>query len=110
MWKPLWLRRFSAWCARPQRLAIVEGDSLPDVLPHGAVVLAREDNDDLCVGMRCPCGCGDKLELMLLREVKPHWTLTRDTQGLPTLHPSVWRRTGCKAHFWMRSGKVVWCE
>ncbi|MGE0371676.1 MAG: DUF6527 family protein [Gammaproteobacteria bacterium] len=60
--------------------------------------------------MRCPCGCGDVLEMMLLPTVKPRWNVTVDRRGHPTLHPSVWRNTACRSHFWLRRGKVVWCE
>jgi hypothetical protein len=71
--------------------------------------VARED-DDWSVGMRCPCGCGQRLELMLLKQVKPRWDLTIDRKGRPTLCPSVWLRTGCRSHFWVRAGKIIWCE
>jgi len=27
-------------------------------MPRRDLVLAREDDEDWCVGMRCPCGCG----------------------------------------------------
>ncbi len=106
---PLWLRRTLAKLSRPRSLVIVEGDSLPAALPRRDIVLARDDDDDWCVGFRCPCGCGQRLELMLLREVKPHWTLNTNSKGV-SLHPSVWLRTGCRSHFWVRDGKILWCE
>jgi len=31
--------------------------------------------------MRCPCGCGDSIELMVIREVKPRWDLRVDPKG-----------------------------
>lgn len=110
MWKPLWLRRFLSWFASTRRLHVMDGDTLPPVLPARALVLVRDDGEDWSVGMRCPCGCGDALEMMVLAEAEPRWTLTTDHKGLPTLHPSIWRRTDCKAHFWLRHGRVIWCE
>ncbi|WP_443069350.1 DUF6527 family protein [Sulfitobacter sp. EhC04] len=59
--------------------------------------------------MRCPCGCGDDLEVMLLSEVKPNWSLKTKDEDPPTLRPSVWRKTGCMAHFWLRNGHIHWC-
>ncbi|MEQ9145535.1 MAG: DUF6527 family protein [Parvibaculaceae bacterium] len=59
--------------------------------------------------MRCPCGCGDTIILQLIPEAKPRWTLSQSRGGYPTLHPSVHRQTGCKAHFWLRDGKIIWC-
>ena len=107
---PMWWRRFlEAICPR-RALRIIEGDTLPAKLPFRSLVLAREDGEDWCVGLRCPCGCGQRLEMMLLKNVKPRWDVTFDSRGRVTLHPSVWLRTGCRSHFWIRAGKVVWCD
>ncbi len=107
---PIWWRRFlEAICPR-RALSIIEGDTLPAKLPFRSLVLAREDDEDWCVGLRCPCGCGQRLEMMLLKNVKPRWDVTLDSRGRVTLHPSVWLRTGCRSHFWIRAGKVVWCD
>ena len=51
-----------------------------------------------------------RLEMMLLKEVKPRWDVTLDAPGHATLYPSVWLRGGCQSHFWIRAGKVIWCE
>ncbi|WP_238585809.1 DUF6527 family protein [Comamonas sp. E6] len=58
--------------------------------------------------MRCPCGCGQPVELPLIREARPRWSLQVDKDGHPSLEPSVWRRGGCRAHYFVRRGKVVW--
>jgi hypothetical protein len=48
-------------------------------LPVGDLVLApREEGEDWCVGLRCPCGCGQRLEMILLKAVTPRWDLTLD--------------------------------
>jgi hypothetical protein len=107
---PLWWRRLVSRFAPPRRLRIVEGDSLPKRLPWRDVVLAREEHEDWCVGMRCPCGCEQTLELLIIREAKPRWDLSINAAGLPSLKPSVSRRTGCRSHFWLRDGRVDWCE
>jgi hypothetical protein len=107
---PLWWRRLASRFAPPRRLRIVEGDSLPKRLPWRDVVLARDQDEDWCVGMRCPCGCGQTLELLIIREAAPRWDLIINAGGLPSLKPSVWRRTGCRSHFWLRDGRVDWCE
>lgn len=106
---PLWCRKLIARFSPPRRLTIIEGDSLPERLPFRNLVLAREDGEDWCIGMRCPCGCGAKLELLVLPGVKPRWDIALDG-GFPSLRPSVALRRGCRSHFWLRKGKVVWCE
>lgn len=101
-----WLDKFGP----ARKLVILEGDSLPKRLPRRNVVLAKDDEEDWCVGMRCPCGCGRIIELLLIPEASPRWRVTSDTAGRPTLHPSVHMKDGCKSHFWLRQGRVQWCE
>jgi hypothetical protein len=108
--KPLWWRKLAAALSPRHAVNIIEGDMLPNKLPYWNLVLARESDEDWCVGMRCPCGCGLRLEMMLLKEVKPRWDATFDKRGRVSLHPSVWLRAGCRSHFWIRDGKVIWCE
>ena len=108
--KPLWWRRMMAALTPPRLLQVVEGDMLPAKLPRWNLVLARDGTEDWVVGLRCPCGCGQRLEMMLLREVKPRWDVSVEKNGRVSLHPSVWLREGCKSHFRLLSGKVVWCE
>lgn len=103
-------RRLVAALTPDRKLAIIECDSLPARLPLRNLVLAREDGEDWCVGFRCPCGCGTRLEMMVLPNVRPRWDVTIDDRNRPTLHPSVWLREGCRSHFWIRSGKVIWCD
>lgn len=92
-----------------RRLRIIEGDSLPSRLPFRDIVLARDDGEDWCVGMQCPCGCGDTIELLVVAEARPRWDVRVGKDNRPTLHPSVWRKNGCGSHFWIRDGQVKWC-
>lgn len=59
---------------------------------------------------KCPCGCGDVITLTLLSIHQPHWCLTPTSADRPTLYPSVWRDRGCMSHFWLRDGRVYWCN
>jgi hypothetical protein len=108
--KPMWWRRFVAAVTPRRSMVVVEGDMLPKKLPLWNLVVAREDDEDWSVGLRCPCGCGQRLEMLLLKDVKPRWDISVDRAGYVSLQPSVWVREGCKSHFWVRAGKVVWCE
>lgn len=105
-----WWRNAWARIAPRRRLIIIQGDSLPKRLPRRDLVLAREDGEDWCVGMRCPCGCGDPIELLIIQEAKPRWDIIVSKDGRPTLSPSVWRKKGCRSHFWLRAGRVEWCD
>lgn len=105
--KRIWLR-LRDWASRPRKLVRVEGDALPAVMPPRNLVLLSEGGDAWSVGMTCPCGCGQLIELPLIPEASPRWRLEVDDAALPTLTPSVWLRTGCRSHFFVRSGKVLW--
>lgn len=105
-----WLRRTWEKLTPARRLQIIKGDSLPAVLPRRDLVLARDDGEDWCVGMRCPCGCGRTIELLVIPEAKPRWDIKVDGRGYPTLSPSVWLQKGCRSHFWVRNGRVTWCS
>lgn len=108
--KSLWLRRMLADLAPRRSLEIVKSDMLPKKLPRRNLTLARDGDEDWAVGLHCPCGCGRRLEMMVLKEVKPRWDVTVDRRGYVSLYPSVWVREGCKSHFWVRSGKIIWCD
>ena len=104
-----WFRRIWDRHGPARRLVVIDGDTLPKSLPRRDLVLARDDGDDWSVGMRCPCGCGATIELMVLPEAMPRWDIRTDEAGRPTLHPSVWKQSGCRSHFWIRNGRIHWC-
>lgn len=105
-----WWSRLKERMLPARRLKVVQGDSLPLILPRRNLVLARDEGGDWCVGMRCPCGCKQVIELMVIPEVRPRWDLKVDATDRPTLHPSVWLQHGCRSHFWLRDGRVQWCD
>lgn len=57
----------------------------------------------------CPCGCQKVVWLNLLRGHRPRWSVSVSERGVPTVSPSVNRHVGCKSHFFLRSGRIVWC-
>ena len=106
---PSFLLDLFSWFSPTRKVLIVEGDTPPEKLHRKHLILARDDGEDWSVAFRCPCGCNQRIELMLIKEVKPNWSISVNKRNLPTLSPSVWLKTGCKSHFWVREGKVYWC-
>lgn len=94
---------------RPIKVLVVKGDLFPKRIPKRRLVLL-DDDGPYAVAMLCPCGCGETIELMLMKGVSPRWDIRTGHRGRPTLHPSVWVQTGCRSHFWVKDGRVIWCK
>ena len=60
--------------------------------------------------LRCPCGCGDLLNLSLMASHDPNWKLKLDYLNRPTIYPSIWKKDGCESHFWITKGKIHWVK
>lgn len=58
----------------------------------------------------CPTGNGEVIQLSLQPNHRPRWHVGSDFLGRPTVNPSVRQLEGSYAHFWIRSGRVHWCE
>jgi len=56
----------------------------------------------------CPCQCGELIHACLMRSRNPHWDLSLDSDGYATLSPSLWRSSGCRSHFFIRNGRLIW--
>lgn len=56
--------------------------------------------------IKCPCGCGEEIPVNLDRRADKAWRIYRNATGL-TLFPSVWRDTGCEAHFIIWRNEIV---
>lgn len=98
-------------------LRVVEDIDGADVAPGSVMVLRRQGRDDAPpagYGMRCP-GCGQEAYLPLApanpndSPTTARWNVdagdVRTGAGV-TLSPSVWHRSGCGWHGWLRNG--VW--
>lgn len=105
---PIWVLSLLERFLVARRIEILEGEVLPKKLPRRNIVLLRDAGEDWSVAMRCPCGCGQAIELALIPEAKPRWKLRVESDETPTLSPSVWLREGCRSHFFVRRGRVVW--
>ena len=76
----------------------------------GVVYVLGEGRYKWFVALRCPCGCGALVQISLLPDAVPRWRLTEHPDGSISLEPSVWRRVGCRSHFFLRRGSVEWCR
>lgn len=92
------------------RILTITVDDLPDTLNSGYLYLIGSRRP-WSAALLCPCGCRQTVQVSLLPKDSPSWTLQLEGRAkLPTLTPSVWRRKGCRAHFFLRAGEIVWCD
>lgn len=108
-----WFAALWAWITgsrrRPYRLVKVRG-RFPTRLDARGVYVLFEDSEPWEARMICPCGCGEELDLNLLPDDHPTWSVKSDEQGRATVHPSIWRRIGCRSHFILHDGIIEWCD
>lgn len=84
--------------ARSQR----EADSVIERNANVIVIVRRDDGSPKTVVFRCPDGCGETLRVNVSDiPGTPSWRLRVDRDGRVSLYPSVWRTTGCHAHFFL---------
>lgn len=105
-----WSRLRHLWSGEPTPYHITRAEEVPDTPEGGMLYVVGEGNHEWYAVMRCPCGCGESLVMSLLAGARPRWRVTVDEDGIPSLSPSVNRRVGCRSHFFLREGRIVWCE
>ena len=103
----LWWRLVEHSGLRPG-FATLTIDDLPDVLAPERLYLVGDDACPWSAALLCPCGCEATIQLSLLPDDKPSWRFVRHFSGSVSLQPSVWRTRGCRSHFFLRRGRIVW--
>ena len=81
---------------------------VPDILEPRRLYLIGEQSMPWSAALLCPCGCGAGIQLSLVVGDTPSWRARRHFSGSVSLHPSIWRQTGCRSHFFLRRGRIVW--
>lgn len=92
--KPLYIAKF--------------GDSIPEVVPVNEVCVLGTASEASLAVLQCPCGCKSLLYLNLIPEESPCWKMTISSDNAVSLHPSLWKKSGCKSHFFIKSGEIKW--
>jgi Family of unknown function (DUF6527) len=102
-----WLKALWAWLWRRRHVSrviqIESRSELPGNLGFALYVIGRK-----WAVLKCPCGCGEVIDVNLMKSRKPCWTLTMK-DGKATLHPSLWvPNERCGSHFWLRDNRIHW--
>jgi hypothetical protein len=111
LWLQEALERLSAWWRGDLRGVGAAGDTPPRQNPSKRLLPRGNDGIRGARGSQCPCGCGGRNPLEpLLRTGDPPGSVSADRLARPTLHPSVWQKTGGNAHFGLGTGRTVRAE
>jgi hypothetical protein len=81
---------------------------MPDVLMENCIYIVEEDKNAWLVMLQCPCGCKEIIYLNLLRRTRPYWKISIRNKKYATIYPSIWKNSGCKSHFIIRDGSLIW--
>lgn len=103
-----WLKRLWPRNKHEKPWRVVSVDELPEALSRQVVYLVGEGKYKWCISMRCPCACGAVISLSTLAKVRPRWRYSLDGDGMISIWPSIWRTAGCKSHFHLTRGTIIW--
>lgn len=86
------------------------GSVIPEKPEEHIIYISKEEGKLTYLLMRCPCGCGDQIELSLIENLSPCWQVVFHWNGTLSITPSIWRRKKCKSHFFYQKGQIKWCD
>lgn len=88
---------------------LVSDHPLPDAMKPGMLYIVGGRGYQKWAVFRCPQHEDENIQLSLMPNRRPRWSVTMDFLGRPTIHPSVRQLDGAYAHFWVKAGRVEWC-
>jgi hypothetical protein len=90
------------------KVEIIADNPNPDLLKDDIVYVVGKDPYVKWAYLKCPSKCGDIIMLSLIKANRPSWVIKQDKIGRPTISPSIRKLDGCKSHFWIKKGKLIW--
>jgi hypothetical protein len=92
-------------------LRVVEDMSSADHVAANEIVFVGSRKHPKWAILMCPCGCGERLHVDLMKTHNPHWSARIEKNGSVSFRPSLWvDESRCGSHFFVRRGQVVWCS
>ena len=100
------IAKFAEWLT-PEYNFIFEED-FPDSIKENFIYIIGDKKSPWLLAFKCPCGCGQTIQLNLLKEADPCWKYKITNRKKINIFPSIWRTKGCKSHFVVRNSKTEW--
>lgn len=115
----VWIsRKWNSFCERISRhvkdaevgpkFQIEFVEDVPDIIAENTIFIVQDGNFPELLAFECPCGCRARIFLNLLPDASPKWSYIIDEQGKIDIYPSIWRKIGCKSHFFVRESDIDW--
>jgi hypothetical protein len=100
-----WRRPARSWAYKGVRVVLAMSN-IPAGDLRKEIYLVGKEGDNHWVVFDCPKGHGRRIEVNLMRSIKPFWDIDfRD--GTVSLYPSVSvSDKGCDCHFWLKRNKA----
>ncbi len=80
---------------------------IPVKIKNDVIYIVQEGTEPETLVFNCPCGCKESVYLNLLKDTFPVWTYMTEKRRI-SVFPSVVRKKGCRSHYWIKKGKVIW--
>lgn len=102
-----WLLRLFS---RPKKYRYEYVDDVPEKISTYVIYIVLNEGFAWQILLECPCGCGEAINLSLLKDSEEHWCITLNRDNSISVKPSIHRTVGCKSHFFITDGKIEWCK
>ena len=103
-----WWEEYKSTAPTLEHLFVEAMIDLPSSLNAEAIYLVGRSAKAKWAVLLCPCGCGDRIDVNLMRSRTPFWRVKITRDGL-TLSPSLWvAEDRCGSHFWIIDSRVLW--
>jgi hypothetical protein len=83
-------------------------EDFPENVEMGLVYIVGAKGHEWLAAFRCPCGCGDVIQLNLLKGSHPRWRIIYYKKRKFSISPSIDRIVNCKSHFTLVKGEIRW--
>jgi len=105
-WRKKLKLKVKRWLS-PKYQVKLQSEYPEDPKPY-VMYLIGERIDPWLVCFRCPCSCGEIINLNLLKDASPVWKVKINKKGKLTIRPSIKRTIGCRSHFFLTQNRIDW--
>lgn len=92
------------------KVEIIPDNPNPENLKKNIIYVVGDKKYVKWAYIKCPCGCNNSIMLSLNKNSFPSWSVKQDKLGRATISPSINKLDGCRSHFLVKKGKLIWVK